>query len=114
MRKSLYILTLVRRDEPTLMDLEPRMHPTPQHARSIQRQQPSFEQERNHAREKQLLQLGVNAGEVRVCRATILTSAHHMKLAFAIKQAVGHQRVQVRMKVETLFIYSIYVKKLGI
>ena len=43
------------------------MHPAPQHARSIQRQQSSLDQERDHARAKQLLQLGVIAGEVRVC-----------------------------------------------
>ena len=84
------------------------MHPAPQHARSIQRQQSSLDQERDHARAKQLLQLGVIAGKMRVCRATlflsevasVLASAHHMKLPRAIKQAVRHQRVQVRMKVE--------------
>ena len=108
MRESLHILTLVRRDAPTLMHLKSRMHPTAQHARSIRRQQSSFEQERNHTRAKQLLQLGVIAGKKRVCRATLFlsefasefSSAHHMKLALAIKQSVRHQRVQVRMKVE--------------
>ena len=42
------------------------MHPTAQHARSIQRQQFSFDQERNHTRAKQLLQRRVIAGKVRV------------------------------------------------
>ena len=37
---------------------------------------------------------------MRVCRAAIFDSAHHMKASLAIKEAVGHQRVQVRMKVE--------------
>ena len=76
--------------------------------RSIQRQQSNFDQERDHARAKQLLHLGVIAGKKRVCRATLFlsefasefSSAHHMRLALAIKQSVRHQRVQVRMKVE--------------
>ena len=84
------------------------MHPTTQHARSIQRQQSSFDQERNHARTEQLLQRRVIAGAKRVYRATLFlsevasefASAHHMKLSLAIKQAVRHQCVQVRMKVE--------------
>ena len=50
----------------------------------------------------------VIAGEMRVCRAALFlsefasefASAHHMKPSLAIKQAVGYQRVQVRMKVE--------------
>jgi len=45
---------------------------------------------------------------MRVCRAALFlsefasefASAHHMKPSLAIKQAVGYQRVQVRMKVE--------------
>ena len=84
------------------------MHPTAQHARSIRRQQSGFDQERNHTRAKQLLQLGVIAGKKRVCRATLFlsefasefVSAHHMKPALAVKQTVGNQRVQVRMEVE--------------
>ena len=32
--------------------------------------------------------------------ASEFASAHQMKLALAIKQSVGYQRVQVRMKVE--------------
>ena len=40
------------------------------------------------------------AGEVRVCLITLLSTAHHMKLALAIKQSVRYQRVQVRMEVE--------------
>ena len=76
------------------------MHPAPQHARSIQRQQSSLDQERDHARAKQLLQPRVITGEVLVCLITLLSSAHHMKPSLAIKQAVGYQRVQVRMKVE--------------
>ena len=39
-------------------------------------------------------------GEVRVCLITLLASAHHIKPSLAIKQAVGYQRVRVRMKVE--------------
>ena len=100
LREVLDVLTLVRRDAPTLMHLKSRMHPTAQHARSIRRQQSSFEQDRNHTRAKQLLQLGVIAGELRVCLITLLSSAHHMKPSLAIKQSVGYQRVQVRMKVE--------------
>ena len=73
------------------------MHPTAQHARSIQRQQFSFDQERNHTRAKQLLQRRVIAGKVRVCLITLLSCAHHMKPALAVKQSVRHQRVQVRM-----------------
>ena len=84
------------------------MHPTAQHARSINGQQSSLDQERNHARAKQLLQPRVITGKMRVCRATLFlsefasefSSAHHMKPSLAIKQAVGYQRVQVRMKVE--------------
>jgi len=80
------------------------MHPTAQHARSINGQQSSSNKERNHARAEQLLQRRVIAGEMRVCRATLIlsefASAHHMKLSLAIKQSVCHQRVQVRMKVE--------------
>jgi len=92
LRESLYILTLVRRDAPTLMHLKFRMHPTAQHARSIRRQQSSFEQDRNHTRVKQLFQRRVIAGEVRVCLITLLSSAHHMKLSLAIKQSVRYQR----------------------
>ena len=80
--------------------LETRMHPNAQHARSIQRQQSSFEQDRNHTRAKQLFQRRVIVGEVRVCLITLLASAHHMKPSLAIKQAGGYQRVRVRMKVE--------------
>ena len=76
------------------------MHSIAKHVRSIRRQQSSFEQERNHTRAKQLLQLGVIAGEVRVCLITLLASAHHMKLSLAIKKSVRYQRVQVRMEVE--------------
>jgi hypothetical protein len=84
------------------------MHPTAQHARSINGQQSSLDQERNHARAKQLLQPRVITGKMRVCRATLFlsefasefSSAHHMKPALAVKQTVGYQRVQVRMKVE--------------
>ena len=94
----------MRRDATTLMHLKSRVHPTTQHARSIRRQQSGFDQERNHTRAKQLLQRRVIASEVRVCRAALFlsefASAHHMKLCLAIKQAVRHQRVQVRMKVE--------------
>ena len=61
--KSLYIFTLVRRDAPTLMHLKSRMHPTAQHACSIQRQQSGFDQERNHARTEQFLQRRVIAGK---------------------------------------------------
>jgi len=74
LREALDVLTLMRRDAPTLMHLKSRMHPTAQHARSIRRQQSSFDQERNHTRAKQLLQLGVIAGEVRVCRAALFLS----------------------------------------
>jgi hypothetical protein len=50
----------------------------------------------------------VIAGNKRVCRATLFlsefasefASAHHMKPALAVKQTVGNQRVQVRMKIE--------------
>ena len=76
------------------------MHPTAQHARSINGQQSGLDQERNHARTEQLLQRRVIAGKKRVCRATMLSSAHHMKPALAVKQTVGNQRVQVRMEVE--------------
>ena len=100
LRESLHILTLVRRDAPTLMHLKSRMHPTAQHARSIRRQQSSFEQDRNHTRAKQLFQRRVIVGEVRVCLITLLASAHHMKPSLAIKQSVDYQRVRVRMKVE--------------
>ena len=63
---------------------------------------------RSCARTEQLLQRRVIAGKKRVCRATLFlsefasefASAHHMKPSLAIKQAVGYQRVQVRMKVE--------------
>jgi hypothetical protein len=82
--------------------------PTAQHARSIQRQQSGFDQERNHTRAEQLLQRRVIASAKRVCRATLFlsevasefASEIHMKLSLAIKQAVRHQRVQVRMEVE--------------
>ena len=46
----------------------------------------------------------VIAGNKRVCRATLFlsefASAHHMKPALAVKQTVGNQRMQVRMKIE--------------
>ena len=85
------------------MHLKSRMHPTAQHARSINGQQSSLDQERNHARAKQLLQPRVITGKMRVCRATLFlsefasefSSAHHMKPSLAIKQAVGYQRVQL-------------------
>ena len=64
MRESLHVLTFIRRDAPTLMHLKSRMHPTAQHARSINGQQSSLDQERNHARAKQLLQPRVIAGLV--------------------------------------------------
>ncbi len=92
------------------------MHPTAQHARSINGQQSSLDQERNHARAEQLLQRRVIAGARRVCRSTLFlsevasefASAHHMKLARAVKQTVRHQRVQVRMKVEILSVGTTY------
>jgi len=98
----------MRRDATALVYVESRMHPTAQHARSINGQQSSLNQERNHARTEQLLQRRVITGEMRVCRATLflsevaseVASAHHMKLSIAIKQSIRHQRVQVRMKVE--------------
>ena len=93
LRKVLDVLTLMRRDAPTLMHLKSRMHPTAQHARSIRRQQSNFDQERDHARAKKLLQRRVIAGEVRVCLITLRSCAYHMKLALAIKQPVRHQRV---------------------
>ncbi len=46
--------------------LKSRMHPTAQHARSINGQQSSLDQERNHARTEQLLQRRVIAGARRV------------------------------------------------
>ena len=51
LRKSLYILTLMRSDAPISMDLKSRVHPTAQHARSIQRQRSCFDQERHHTDE---------------------------------------------------------------
>ena len=71
LRKSLNILTLMRRDATALVYVESRMHPTAQNARSIQRQQSNFDQERDHARAKQLLQLGVIAGKVEAASRTI-------------------------------------------
>ena len=59
------------------------MHPTTQHARS-----------------KQLVECGVIAGEVRVYIATTFISTHHIKVAFAIKQFVRYQRMQMRIKVK--------------
>ncbi|MCX5663206.1 MAG: hypothetical protein NTY97_00715 [Planctomycetota bacterium] len=50
------------------------MHPTAQHARSIQRQQSGFDKKRNHTRAKQLLQRRVIASEVHVRRAALFLS----------------------------------------
>ena len=81
LRKSLYILTLMRSDAPISMDLKSRVHPTAQHARSIQRQRSCFDQERHHTDES-LIQRAVRDAVIKTCFAKRIT-CHTFRHSFA-------------------------------
>ena len=70
------------------MHVEPGMHPTAQHSRSLWRQKTLPDQKREHPRPEQFLQRP---------EADI---GHDVEQARAQEEPVGHQGVQVGMKVE--------------
>ena len=75
LRKSLSILTLMRHDASTAIDLKSRVHPNARCTRSLQRHQSIFDQERNNTHAEQLLKCDVISGNMRIAITTVHTKA---------------------------------------